>query len=253
MKKVFLAAAVICLLLLIGCGQQPPAPTDTTPTPDPDQTVQSQPDPPQHSPLYIPGLDVEEVLLYFNEVCLDAEISHSGDSSRLQKWVTPIYYRFSGEYTHEDTAIFTSFADWLNTVEGFPGIREARNDAQVNLRIYFCPQSEMASIMGDWACDLDGAVTFWFSNHEIYDATICYRTDVDQQIRNSVILEELYNGLGPIQDTDRRADSIIYSGYSTPQSLTAVDELLLRLLYHPQLLCGMDPAQCETVIRHLYY
>ena len=68
-----------------------------------------------------------------------------------------------------------------------------------------------------------------------------------------MILEEIYNGLGPIQDTDLRSDSIIFSGYSTPQHLTAVDELLLRLLYHPQLTCGMDSAACQSAIRQLYY
>ena len=70
---------------------------------------------------------------------------------------------------------------------------------------------------------------------------------------DSVILEEIYNGLGPIQDTDLRPDSIIYSGFSEPQSLTDVDELILKLLYHPQLLPGMNADECETVIRQLYY
>ena len=68
-----------------------------------------------------------------------------------------------------------------------------------------------------------------------------------------MILEEIYNGLGPVQDTSLRSDSIIYAGYSTPQSLTAMDELLLRLLYRPELVCGMDAQQCEAVIRQLYY
>ena len=77
--------------------------------------------------------------------------------------------------------------------------------------------------------------------------------DVDQEIRRSVILEEIYNGLGPIQDTDLREDSLIYSGYTAPQSLSPVDELILRLLYHPEMLCGMDAAACEAVIRRLYY
>ena len=68
-----------------------------------------------------------------------------------------------------------------------------------------------------------------------------------------MILEEIYNGLGPIQDTQLRLDSIIYSGYSIPQSLTQVDELILRLLYHPQMQCGMNADACEEVIRQLYY
>ena len=90
-------------------------------------------------------------------------------------------------------------------------------------------------------------------DNEIYDAIICCRTDLDQDLRNAVILEEMYNGLGPIQDTDLRVDSVIYSGYSEPQRLTQMDELILRLLYHPQMECGMDAQQCADVIRQLYY
>jgi hypothetical protein len=66
-------------------------------------------------------------------------------------------------------------------------------------------------------------------------------------------MEEIYNGLGPVQDTALREDSLIWQGYSIPQELTAVDELILKLLYHPDILCGMDARQCEEVIRALYY
>ena len=107
--------------------------------------------------------------------------------------------------------------------------------------------------MGDDFYGMDGGVTFWYLDDEIYDATICYRTDLSQQLRNSVILEEIYNGLGPIQDTDLRPDSIIYAEFSQPQKLTEMDELILRLLYHPQMKCGMTADECEAVIRRLYY
>ena len=134
-----------------------------------------------------------------------------------------------------------------------PGIYETTDPLGANLSINFCTQKEMISRMGDWAYGLDGAVTFWYDNNHIYDATICVRTDLDQHLRNSVILEELYNGLGPIQDTFLRPDSIIYSEFSEPQELTRIDELILELLYHPEMECGMNAAQCEEVIRNLYY
>ena len=73
MKKLL---PLLCLLLLCGCTQQSPAD-------EPPPTV------PLHSDLYLPGLEVDEVLTYFNEVCLDAEITNSGDPSRLQKWDAP--------------------------------------------------------------------------------------------------------------------------------------------------------------------
>lgn len=228
------------------------APTET-PTEAPTEAPTEPPTQPEHSLLYIPGVTVEDVILYFNEVCLDAEIITDGDASLLQKWVIPIRYRLVGEYTDEDLQTLTGFTDWLNTVEGFPGIAEAQDDSEINLWFHFCHQSDMPGLMGDWAVGLDGAVTFWYEDNEIYTETICCRRDVDQYLRNSVILEELYNGLGPVQDTLLRPDSLIYAEYTVPQTLTEIDELLLKLLYHPEMICGMDAAACEEVIRRLYY
>ena len=107
--------------------------------------------------------------------------------------------------------------------------------------------------MGEDFATMDGGVTYWYEENIIYDGVICVRKDLDQHVRNSVILEELYNGLGPIQDTSLRSDSLIYQEFSQPQWMTPVDELILRLLYHPDILPGMDAQQCEQVIRSLYY
>lgn len=228
------------------------APT-TIPTAPTEATTPSAPATEPLPSLCIPGLSVDEVITYFNEVCLDAEFVDGGDASLLQKWTVPIYYMVHGEPTAEDTAVFGGFTAWLNTIEGFPGIYEAQDAAAANLQIYFCKEQELLDRMGDPYIGTDGAVTFWYSNNEIYSAIICYRTEIPQVVRNSVILEELYNGLGPVQDTTLRDDSIIYSGYSEPQALTPVDELLLKLLYHPRMICGMDAEECEAIIRQLYY
>lgn len=260
-KRILLLFAVIVVLALTGCcGSEPVVSitetvTQTITTPEPAFPTETEPEPakPPHSEFYIPGVEVDSVIRFFNEVCLDAEMIHSGNPRVLQKWVSPIRYELFGNYTAEDLAAFSAFTQWLNTVEGFPGILEAQSPEQTNLRIHFCTRPELVTIMGNGFSGLDGAVTFWYEDDEIYNAVICYRTDINQYTRNSVILEELYNGLGPVQDTDLRPDSILYSGFSEPQQLTKMDELLLKLLYHPQLTCGMDAESCEAVIRQLYY
>ena len=249
---------LLLFLLLAGCGIAESSPETAVipestaaaviaPTTAPTAPAETEPE-----SLAVPGVPAEDVILYFNEVCLDAEFSDSGDPSRLQKWTGPIRYWIYGSPTPEDLTVFTDFRDWLNTVAGFPGIEEAQQDWEANLRIYFCTQEELVSRMGDNFTGMDGGVTFWYEEDIIYDAIICIRTDLNQTLRNSVILEELYNGLGPIQDTWLREDSIIYAGYSEPQSLTAVDALLLKLLYRRELQCGMDARECEILIRELY-
>ena len=153
----------------------------------------------------------------------------------------------------EDIAKIEEMAAWLNTVEGFPGMVEAEEPGVANLSIYFCDQQELIERMGDNHYNSDGAVTFWYTNDIIYTEIICIRSDLDQTLRNSVILEEIYNGLGPVQDTDLRSESIIYSGFSQPQALHPIDRVIIQLLYHPSLSCGMDAAECEEAILALYY
>ncbi len=226
-----------------------PEPTPTpTPTPEPTPTPQ-----PEHSALYIPGVSVEDVIVYFNEVCLDSEFVNAGDPSLVQKWVAPVCFTFEGDYTDEDLAVLQSFMNWLNGVEGFPGISRTEDPLERNLRIYICSQQELLERMGPDFEYMDGAVRYWYMDNEIYDGIICVRHDLSQTLRNSVILEEIYNGLGPVQDTNLRPDSLIYQAYSEPQWLTAVDELILRLLYHPEIRPGMNAQECEQVIRRLYY
>lgn len=252
----------ICILLVLLCLLLPACGTSDVLMPEASQPTEAAvfaPEVPQpstepvHSALYLPGVPAEDVIMYFEEVCLDAEFADSGDPHLLQKWRIPICYTLYGNYTEADTAVLTEFSAWLNSIEGFPGIRPAREGDIETLRIYFCEETELAERMGEPFWGQDGAVRFWYDRDEIYNAIICCRSDLSQFTRNSVLLEELYNGLGPIQDTSLRPDSIIYSEFSEPQQLTQIDELILKLLYHPDLTCGMNRAQCAAAIRKLYY
>lgn len=262
-KAAIFCLSLLCALLLSSCivpieDLQPSTfQAETVPSTLPSEadpgTLPQQTSQPAHSPLYIPEVSVEDVILYFNEVCLNAEFINGGDPTVLQKWNAPIVYMVHGTPTQEDLETLDRFVNQLNLIEGFPGIRESKDPAQVNLNIYFCSERELVDRMGSQFYGMDGAVTFWYDNDEIYSAIICCRTEIDQYLRNSVIQEELYNGLGPIQDTSLRPDSLIYSEFSQPQEPTEIDELLLCLLYHPKMQCGMDRQECEAVIRELYY
>ena len=292
MHRKFISLMII-VLLLAGCTQITPPPatdaipnttaaaiadtTEVTVTEEPTQvtettevteteettveTTEETTEPPEttadtepaHSDLYISYVTPGEMVQYFNEVCLDAEYIYGGDASKLQRWENPIYYSIYGDPTDKDLQVLVDMAQWLNTVEGFPGIYEAEAEWQTNLSIYFCSQQELVDRMGEQHYGNDGAVTFWYTDNIIYDEIICIRSDLDQTLRNSVILEEIYNGLGPVQDTDLRSESIIYSGFSQPQALHPIDRVIIQLLYHPSLSCGMDAAECEEAILALYY
>lgn len=212
---------------------------------------------PAHSPLYLEGYTLEQVTAYFAEVVLDAEYSTGeGNINVVQKWTEPIHYMIFGEATQEDRDKLAKLFAQLNAVEGFPGFEAAPSPIAANLTLNFYNQEDFQTYFGRIVNyeDADGAVEYWYYNetNNIYNATIGYRTDIDQYTRNSVLLEEVINGLG-ITDTKLREDSITYQGFSQTQELSEMDWLIVRLLYHPDMRCGMNLEQCRAVIEKLYY
>lgn len=210
----------------------------------------------RHHSLYSADYTVDEVVMYFNEVVLDSEYATGdGDYTAVQKWISPIYYKIDGAYTQEDMAVLTALMDRLNAIDGFPGIYKADTDGVANMFIHFYDYENFNANMGHVVNyeEADGAVEYWYGTetNDIYEMTVGYRTDVDQYIRNSVIQEEIINGLG-VTDSLLREDSIVYQGYSDVQEPSEMDWLLIELLYQPEIQCGMNAEQCEAVIRRLY-
>ena len=276
MCRKYLAVFLMIVVLLSACGHDAPttapttvpitlpssapvttATTDSTTIPTTEPTTEPTTVPAVvHSGLYLEGVDVEDVIRYFNEVVLSAEISNGGNAALVQKWVQQINYWIGGDPTEWDRVVLEGFAETLNGIDGFPGMVQTEIEADSTMNIYFCDAQTLQDRMGsDFAGgDYEGAVTFWYNgDNEIFNAKICVRSDIFQIYRNSVILEEIYNGLGPVQDTVWREDSIIYQHGSEVQSLSEIDLLILKLLYHPDIHCGMNADECEAVIRSLYY
>ena len=168
MKKLLLFI-LLCAMLLTGCGTEHSSTEPTTVPATAAEVPTTTAAAPVHSALYIPEADVKDVIGWFNEVCLAAEFVNGGDPSFLQNWDRAISYMVHGDPTEEDRAVLGSFTQWLNTLEGFPGISETTDPSEANLNIYFCTQAEMRARMGDWADNLDGAVTFWYENDRIYN------------------------------------------------------------------------------------
>ncbi len=209
---------------------------------------------PTHSEYYIEGLDAETLIAYFAEVCLDTEYGDKLGASVVQKWVDPIYYTIYGSPTAQDMAVLNTFLAELNAIEGFPGMYPATYEHMSNLDMHFVNEQEMLDLLGSDFWGNWGGVRYWYDGrNEIYTATICQRIDIPQYYRDSIIIEEIYNGLGPIQDTEVRYDSIIYQWSNENFSMSKEDVLLLKLLYHPDMKPGFTYDQCAALIRELYY
>jgi len=212
---------------------------------------------PLHSELYLPQYSVDQIITYFDEIVLNTEFSDgTGDATLIQKWIEPLRYRIYGNPTEKDLEILTELFSQLNEINGFPGICAAEEGEYSNLTISFLDPDAFSAefsevINGE---DAYGAVQFWYytATNEIYDAKIGYRTDIDQDTRISVLLEEIVNVLGT-SDTVLREDSIVYQYSNDNLALSDVDQIILKLLYDPEIKCGMNADRCGEIIRELYY
>ena len=264
MRKLVLLLLVLTLTLGACAGK--PVPTTATPTETsvpattvpkttiPETTVPETTVPP-HSELYLEGCSLDDVLAWFDEVVLTVEYSDgTGDPTQVQKWLFPLLYRIEGEPTEEDLLVLERFCQELNQIPGFPGIQMAEGLQRESLTLSFLgPEAFLDRFSDVVGADAWGAVQFWYytDTNEIHTAEIGYRTDIPQADRSSIILEEIVNALG-ITDTDEREDSIVYQYSNDNLCLSDVDWLILKLLYHPAMECGMDADQCHAVIRSLY-
>lgn len=212
---------------------------------------------PEHSDLYLPKYTQEQVIEYFEEVVLQVEYSDgTGNASLVQKWKEPLCYAIYGKPTAEDLEVLENLFEQLNRVEGFPGIYPVEEDGWANLELRFLDKKNFnlafSQIIGGG--NATGAVQYWYytDTNDIYTANIGYRTDIKQSVRNSVLIEEVINGLG-ITDTVLREDSIVYQYSDDNTALSDMDWLILKLLYHPSMPFGADSATVRDRIAKLYY
>lgn len=212
---------------------------------------------PIHSPLYLSDHTPDQIWEYFEESVFHAEYSDgTGDTGLVQKWCAPMYYDIYGDPTDEDLAVLTNLFEQLNGIDGFPGIYPVDTRGSANLSISFLDADAFFEDFSECINGEDayGAAQFWYytDTNEIHTANVGYRTDLDQDTRTSILLEEIINMLG-ITDTILRDDSIVYQYSNNNMALSDVDWVILKLLYSSEIACGMNAEGCSEIVRELYY
>lgn len=207
-------------------------------------------EPPKHSNYYIEELTADEIVYYFNDVCFGNE--YGDEKNIITKWYDPITVYIEGTPTNKDFEILNEFISFLNNIDGFPTITIINDISATNLIINFCNLEEFNANSPE--LNADGFATYNYITETgiITDGSVYIRSDIDQTLRNSVILEELYQILGPTNDTLIREDSIIYQ-YGDTLELSKIDKIIIAMLYNKNITYGMDTVKTEEVIRKIYY
>ena len=210
----------------------------------------SEEEPPEESGgITYEGYTAQQVKDHFITCALGAEY---GDSTPVvKKWTEPLYYAYAGTPMEGDVEYLESFMAALNGIEGFPGIYPA-GEHTPNLTIHFV-DDEAAMEAATGHTNLNGYASIWWYNgsYQIYQGDVYYLGTTPDYERKSVLIEELYQVMGILNDTYSYPESLIYQYYTEADWPCALDWAIMQLLYHPDIRSGMSEDQCVEVIDKL--
>lgn len=198
------------------------------------------------------GYSGDEIIDHFCEVALGSEYGGDG-SERVIRWSEPIRYYIDGNPTDADLQKISTLAAALDQVPGFPGISEATSSANANLNIHFVDSAGMnAATAGvDEGAVFNGYVNVWWSDYNIYSGDIYYLTELTQEHRDAVIVEELCQGLGLLTDTYDYPESIFYQYHTDTAWPTTLDWAIIQLLCSGSITAGMDESAVRAAAASL--
>ena len=277
-----LVLSVLCACILISCGK-PVKTTDTgvkrersaitvtptaTPTPEPTPTIEptptSEPTPTGSvtPAVYVDpeacvdaarfGITSQDVIDYYCEVGMTSE--YNGPRRALvRKWTEPIMVTLEGDIESADMDLMERLFDYLNSINGFPGISFTSDDFESNFIIRILPEEQYQEyarprVNGDAT---DGYSTIWYNEGIINKAEIGISADLERMNKNHVILEEIVQSLGLQNDSYSYPDSLFYQDYNTPQWPSDLDCLLVEFLYHPLVTPGIGKDEVISLSQSL--
>lgn len=188
-----------------------------------------------------------EEMKYFLGIALGSEFGSA--SQQIRKWEDDIAIRIHGNPTRRDRQTLARVVNELNQLIGNRlsggGIQirvlEESEVQQSNVDIYFVPHSKFLNYEPNYESGNLGFAYANWNQGRIYQARILVSTtDTSQAERSHLIREELTQALGLLQDSGRYEDSIFYQGWTTTNSYLDIDRAVIQMLYHPEVLPGMD-------------
>jgi hypothetical protein len=116
--------------------------------------------------------------------------------------------------------------------------------------MYFIPLDEMDDVIPVYEPDNWGYFFLgWDWDYIAREAYIGIATDVTtQKYRNHLILEEVTQALGLMNDSPKYADSIFQIEWTETQSLSDIDTALIRMLYCDELKPGMGMDEVRQIL-----
>jgi len=195
------------------------------------------------------GLYSSEELNYFAEIAFGAE--HREISHVIRKWRGDLNIRIEGDPTAEDLQQVKAAVDLLNQLQN--EVMLSVGYFETSLVIHFAPESTFKKLDGRYTGNNPGFFWVGWVEDELYLGTILIDSEgVSQAERNTLIIEELTQSLGLMNDSNRYADSVFNDEKIVPgMSLSPLDQKLVTMLYRPELTPGMTMDEAMEILINL--
>lgn len=198
----------------------------------------------------VPGSTYSNLgLSYFREVAFGAEY---GTLSRVvRKWAGDLRIAVHGVPTPADLQALEEVMADLRVVMRGRQIQVVNEEA--NLNIYFAPESEFSTIDPNYEPTNYGFFWVWWGADQqlLRSQILISSTGITQEARSHLIREEITQSLGLMNDSWRFPESIYYQGWTSTTSYTALDFIVLEMLYRDEIKAGMTELEAVAILREL--
>jgi hypothetical protein len=194
-----------------------------------------------------------QVISYFKEVALGFEFG--GASEITRKWSGEMKIYVGGTPNETLRSELDGIINELNTLisDGF-SLRIVDDRSQSNFYLFFGSGADYATeypsqatyVTNNWGL----FSVFWNGNNELISGHMYVDIErANPTEQRHLLREELTQSLGLARDSNLYPSSIFQSSWTTTTSYAAIDEELIRLLYHPTMTIGLNAAQVDPVLR----
>lgn len=161
----------------------------------------------------------------------------------MKKWLQDIDIRISGAPTDEDQETLDDVVADLN--ELIPSVDIDLVDRDADINVYIVASSEFRDYIPEYVDGNDGFFYYRYRDSgELYKADIVVRSEgIEQELRSHLLREELTQSLGLAKDSNTYLKSIFYQGASLTEEYSNIDEIIIEMLYRPEIKAGFTKKQ----------
>lgn len=204
----------------------------------------------------------EELISYFNEICLGFEYGNSSKVTRKWKWPVKIFIVKDSTHSEQVKFIEETVMELNQLIEKENFISITKDSLKANSHLFLCSHLEVQNLPDYYKKKFKNVNENVFGNVNvtkyedfIINAAIFINTSKPLEFQKTNIKEEITQSLGFGNDTEIYDESVFYQ-YKYDQNLVTLefsefDKKIIQLLYDDKMDVGLNRLETIPVLREL--